>query len=385
MSKSLRICLIGSAQSIHIQRWGAFLASHGHEVHVLSNFPGEVRGAKVWPLWNKKQYGNLAYFLSICRVYHLLRTLRPDVVHFHYLGGTSIYSLILDLLDFPVIIVATPWGSDIYGKRFLRTWATRRLLERSDKVITTSQSMSNSIQQRFSINPTKLVAYSWGVDLSLFEPALEEDKVKLREALGIPKFSLVVFSNRTMAPLYRTELIVKAFLKVREKAMDLFLVLLEGPRGSPSVEKYREQIKRMVRGFEGSIQVLRGFIHPALMSQYLKASDVVISIPISDQRSTSVLEALASCPILILSPIPPYLELQQEGYNFIMLPQVTEESLAEALLSLQAIPQPTRKEWLQANYELIAQRENWAIQAMKVEGEYYALLQRYDRLKRQGT
>lgn len=371
MSKSLKICLIGSAQSIHIQRWGSFLASRGHKVHILSNFPGEVRGARVWPLHSKKQYGNLAYPFSILQVYRLLRMLQPDVVHFHYLGGSSLYSLILNRLSIPAVVV-TPWGNDVYGKQALRKAFLKRLLERADKVITTSRAMSNVIQESFGIYSAKLVTHSWGIDPALFRPISPESKLALRTELDIPNSSFVIFSNRTVASLYRIEVIIRAFLKAQEMAQGLFLVVLEGPPGNMA---YREQMRKLVREAGGTIRLLQGLITPEMMSKYLAISDVVISIPSSDQRSTSVLEALASCPVVILSNIPPYAELHEEGYKVILLPQVTEENLKETLLFVQTLPLPLREQWLQSNYQLVAQQENWEIQAAKIEQEYYRLLQ----------
>jgi glycosyltransferase involved in cell wall biosynthesis len=186
-----------------------------------------------------------------------------------------------------------------------------------------------------------------------------------------------------MAPIYRTELIVKAFVRAKKEAPDLFLVLLEGPPLDSRGESYREQIKQIIKGSTESIKLVPGYIPQEVMSKYLKASDAVISIPCTDQRSTSVLEALASCPIVILSNIPPYLELQQEGYSFILLSEATEENLAKVMLAVQSVPLSTREGWLQANYKLIAEKENWEIQAAKIEGEYYALLERKHQTEHQ--
>jgi len=371
--KPLKICLVGSAQSIHIQRWGSFFASRGHEVHILSNFPGDIKGAKVWSLYSKTQYGNLAYFFSIPQVYRLLRMIQPDVVHFHYLGGSILYSLIFSLLD-SLVVVVTPWGSDIYGKQTLKKILVRRFLKRTDEIITTSKAMSKIIQESFGIAPDRLLTYSWGVDLNLFRPLSQKNKATLRAELEIPESSFVIFSNRSMAPIYRVEVVVRAFLKARETVQGLFLVVLEGPAGDQQRTKYRERVGKLIEDAGGTIRLLKDEISPEMMSKYLSVSDVVVSIPVSDQRSTSVLEALTSCPVVILSNIPPYMELQKEGYKIIMLPQVNEENLKKSLLSTQALPLFIREQWLQNNYQLIRQRESWEIQALKVEREYYRLL-----------
>lgn len=370
----MKICLIGSAQSIHIQKWGAFLASCGHEVHVLSNFPGKVTGATVWPLYNKKKYGNLAYIFSIWSVYHLLKMLQPNIIHFHYLGGSSLYSLILNYFDLPVVVV-TPWGSDIYIKNVLKQLFVRKILKRADKIITTSRAMSKVIRESFGIDPAKIATYSWGIDITLFQPLPGEKKLALRAELNIPKSSFVIFSNRALAPLYRTELVIRAFSKARKIDEKLFLIVLEGPPGDQEVMRYRKRVKRLVKDAGESIRVLEGFISPEMMSKYLAVSDAVVSIPSSDQKSTSVLEALATCPVVILSNIPPYKELQEEGYEVIILPKVSEENLKEILLSVRSLPLSIQEQWLKKNYQLVAQQENWEIQATKIEQEYYRLLE----------
>lgn len=374
LNKPLKICLIGSAQSIHIQRWGAFLASRGHEVHILSNFSGQVRGAKVWPLCNKKRYGNLAYLLSLPRVYRLLRMLHPDITHFHYIGGSSLYSLVLNHLELPAVVV-TPWGSDIYSKQIpIKKMFIKRLLERADEVLTTSESMSDVIRESFGIDPVKIVTYSWGIDLKLFRPVLQEERVELRAKLNIPRESFVIFSNRSMAPLYRIELIINAFLKAQRRSPDLFLVVLEGPAGDKLKNNYQKHIRKLIANARGKIKLLEGFVPPDLISKYLAISDTVVSIPVSDQKSTSVLEALASCPIVILSNIAPYRKLQDEGYRVTILPQVSEKDLQEALLAARVVPICMREQWLERNHRIILQRENWEEQAIKIEKEYYKLL-----------
>ena len=369
MTQPLRICLIGSAQSIHIKRWAKFLASRNHEVHVLSVFHDRIDGATIWKLPSKARYGNFSYVLSLPKVYQLLRQLNPDVVHVHYLGGSSIY--------FPVlrgrVTVATPWGSDIYTlQSSVWSFMVRKLLEKSDKVITTSKSMAETIMKLFRIESEKIATYSWGIDLDLFKPATEAKRTLLRRELNIPLDTFVIFSNRTMAPIYRTDVILESFLNIKEKRHALFLVVLEGPIASNAISEYRTRLRKRAAN-DNSIRFLSGVITPETMAKYLQVSDVAISIPTSDQRGSSVLEAFASGPIVILSNLPVYKEMCKEGYKAIMLQDASKEELAKAILETCSMDF-SLQETARNNHDIVKQRENWNVQAAKVEDEYYALL-----------
>jgi len=381
--KPLKICLVGSARSIHIQRWEAFLSSHGHEVHILTNFPSKVVKQRTWHLLNKEKYGVAAYLFSIFKFYYLIRNIRPDIIHFHYVGGPSIYSLVINHLNTPIIV--SPWGNDVYlGSSIVRKMLIQKLFNSAVLIFTTSHDMSKHIQKFFNIDPTKIMTISWGIDVKLFHPPSLNEKIKLREELNIPKSSFVVFSNRSMTPVYQVDLIVRAFLSIIEKRKDFFLLLLEGTESAfnHKIIRYRRKIKEMIKNKENFIKIIKGFISPTIMSQYLKASDVVFSIPLSDQRSTSVLEGLACCPIVILSSIPPYLELQEEGYKVIILREFTIDNVEEIIYLAKSLHPSTCKDWIQDNYRIILERENWEIQATKVEMEYYNCLEKYKSMRK---
>ena len=370
MRKPLRICLIGSAQSIHVKRWGRFLASKGHNVHILSVFHDVIEGAKVWTLPTKERYGNICYFLSLPKVYWLLKRLNADIVHLHYLGGSAFYFPLIS----PYVVVSSPWGDDIYAlKNPLKKTAVAHTFKKSKRILATSKEMAGIVEKRFNIESKRIISCSWGIDTSVFRPAPNEERIALRKELGIPPSAFVIFSNRIMAPGYRTDLIVESFLAAQQKSDNLFLVLLEGPVPSDRAFKYRNHISSMV-ATKNSIRVLAGVIPPTDMSGYLRISDLVISIPVSDQRASSVLEALACSPVVILSNLPAYQELIQEGYEAIILQNVERESLLQAILTVRREGLHLKRTALAANYALIQKQEDWNSQADKVEAVYYALL-----------
>jgi len=47
VKEKLKICYIGDAQSIHLQRWARWFAERGYEVHLITDRPHEIKGVKL--------------------------------------------------------------------------------------------------------------------------------------------------------------------------------------------------------------------------------------------------------------------------------------------------------------------------------------------------
>lgn len=367
----MKICIIGSAKSIHIQKWGCYFASRGHEVTILSNLPGWVEGTQTFQLYDTRKFGKIAYLMSLLRVRELIRSINPDLVHFHYLGGISLYSWAMDRSP----LVATPWGSDIYHvSNPIMKYFVRKLLHKASRILTTSTSMAGFLMARYGVDNKKIGTYSWGIDTSLFRTALPEEKKNIRKDLEIPETSFVIFSNRVLSPLYQIDMIVRAFLDAEATLINPYLIILEGDDDiSESITKYRASIRSQCSGHH-NIRFLRGPITSSVMAAYLKVSDVAISIPNSDQRSTSVLEALATTPAIILSDLPAYRDLRNDGYLFTLLENLSEKFVGAAFQEAQSISHAERKRKMQWNSNLIHENENWTKQAALIEKEYLALI-----------
>jgi glycosyltransferase involved in cell wall biosynthesis len=369
----MNICLIGSSDSVHIKKWSAYFAARGHDVSVLSNSRTPIEGVRTVVLFEKRKFGNLAYLLSLPRVRKTLRALNPDIVHFHYLGGVSLYGLVAK----GPVILATPWGSDIYRlKNRLMKKVIARLFRKSAEILTTSTPMAAFLQKNFAVDREKISTYSWGIETRLFTPAAPDEKARLREGLNIPESAFLIFSNRTMAPMYKTDLILRAFLESEGRLDHPFLVLLEGDADvGEGIRKYRDSIRTMSAG-KDNIRILPGLIPTEVMAEYLRAADVAISIPSSDQRSSSVLEALASGPSVILSGLPPYQELKKEGYQVSLIERLSEQSLVQAFLESHSLPSSAKQDIQKKNLVLIRESEDWLTQAAKIETRYAFLLKR---------
>lgn len=332
----LTVLLVAPANSVHTRRWAGALVRAGHRVVVASWSPGrELPGADVRTAPARWAGPALRMPLAWAWLHRLIRTVGPDLVHVHSLGS---HGLLACALPARLTLVATPWGSEVRAARHsaLRSAVIRRIVRRADLVLPTSPSVGDEMHRAYAVPAARIQVFSWGVagDIIAAQPLISPAAV--RSAYGIPGDAIVVTSLRTTAPTYRVREIVQAFARAAASRPDIFLVLLRGhcPDRS-SARRANQEYVRSVREDAVAIKhrmlVVNRTLSPAETFEIMCASDVAISIPAGDQRSSSVLEAaLAGCQLL-LSDIAPYREMASDGLIAELLPEPIVSTLSGQL------------------------------------------------------
>ena len=108
----LRLCFVGPANSVTTRRWVEWFARRGHDTTVLTVEPvadSDPKLVRQVALAGSSGTGKFARLVSAGHLAVILRALKPDVVHAHYLRGLA-WGL---LLARPHRFVVTPWGSDV--------------------------------------------------------------------------------------------------------------------------------------------------------------------------------------------------------------------------------------------------------------------------------
>jgi glycosyltransferase involved in cell wall biosynthesis len=302
----------------------------------------------------------------------MVADVRPDVVHVHSLGSHGLLSLALPRGPAHVV---TPWGSELDAARRSATRAavTRQALRRADLVLPTSAQVAVEITRAYAVPPTRIRVLSWGVAENLISALPSISAQAVRSAFGIPAGATVVLSVRSIAATYRTLEIVRAFARAAVGRPDLFLVLLSGHRPDResarwAKEGYLGRVRDAASAAGDRVLVVERTLTPEETFELMCASDIAVSIPPSDQRSSSVLEAaLAGCRLL-LADIAPYREMIRDGLAADLLPEPVTTSLADHLRRVR--PDEASRD---GNRRFILTQENGAIKATVLEGIYRQL------------
>jgi glycosyltransferase involved in cell wall biosynthesis len=352
------------------------LSSIGYRVVVASWQPGpeladaELRVAPAVSASPVQRVPRAAVWLR-----RMIRDVQPDIVHIHSLGVHG--ALALALPSGPVQVV-TPWGSELRAARnsVARASVVRFAARRAGLVLPTSPSVAAEMIDRYAVPPTRVRVLSWGVDEALIAAYPSISPGPVRASIGIPADATVVLSVRSTAAVYRTLEIVSAFARAAADRPDLFLVVLGGHRpdresAQRAKDDYLDRIRDAASAIRDRCIILADPLTPKETFEVMCASDIAVSIPAGDQRSSSVLEAaLAGCRLL-LSDIAPYREMINDGLAAELLAEPVTSSLTEHLRRV-----TTNESISRSNKQFILTKEHGAIKACELDRIYRNLISR---------
>lgn len=279
---SRHLCLLGDANSVHVQRWAAEMRARGWRVSLVTARPHPIEGVRQVVLPPIRSTTDWLWRVGAAR--RAVAELNPDIVHAHYV--TSYGYLAARCGRHPLVMTA--WGSDLLvtprNSRLLRL-LTRWILGHADLVTGDSPDLLAAAHQLRKGLITELI--HWGVDLTRFSPKAWSEK---------PGFDAV--SLRSWEPNYRIDVILRALALVREKRPDVRLHLLGGGSLESSLQA---QVAHL--GLGEAVR-FHGRLDDAGMAAVLDRCRFSISVPESDATSVSVLESMACGLVVIASDLP---------------------------------------------------------------------------------
>jgi glycosyltransferase involved in cell wall biosynthesis len=297
--RPLVIAVLGDPNSVHVRRWIARLA-HDHQVTMLvmegqtveGDFPA---GVNVASYTSYDRHPPLIRGVVEARrsLRHVLGRLQPDILHAHYL---TVYGWHARLAGFHPFAV-TVWGSDVLITARVELNArlyARLTLASADLVMGDSAELVQaSIDLGARAGRTHLVQF--GVDTDRFAPG--PDPGPLRERLGLVG-RRVIFSPRTIAPLYRQTIAVAALAELAPDVVLLMSRHLAQANEIAAVERTAAELRI------GDRVIIVPAIDHREMPDYYRLADAVLSIPISDGTPVTLLETLATGRPVVATDLP---------------------------------------------------------------------------------
>ena len=352
----MKICYLADAQNIHTKKWTEFFVKRGNQVHVISFSEAAIEGTTVHFIRSKIPQSKIKYLLNIGRVRNLIHEIHPDVLHAHhatsygFLGACSGYR--------PFVITAH--GSDILVSPeqsiFLRT-IVKYSLRKADLITTVAEHMRRRIGQ-LGIDKNTIHVFQYGLDLDEFTM---QKKHKSNEE----RFRYII-SIRALKPLYNIEMVIRAFpLVLNEQPCVKLKIVGDGPlRKKLTNLTYRLGLGSKVE-FKGSLS------HPEVVRE-LYDSEVYVSTAKSDGCSLSLLEALATGTIPVVSDIPANREWIVDGENGYLVPLNDTRALADKIVQA-FIHRTVKSDTIQKNRNLVEQKASLEKNLLRMERLYSRL------------
>jgi glycosyltransferase involved in cell wall biosynthesis len=299
----MKVNYFANPNSVHVHRW---LGLVPQDVEILGFTVHEVSASNSGA-WRRTGWLSGAVRYVAAGLQLRFSRLEGAFIHAHNASG---YGLMAYMSGAPYIL--TVYGSEIYAadtKGPIYRALMRRIVNNASIVTCTSRAMEEYLASVLGVRREAIDMFSLGIALDHFK-ASPEARQRARTRMNFDGLK-VITSNRRMQPQYRIDLILNAFSIFRSQEPNSHLVLFEGD----SDLEYKADLRRAIdqHRIADSVTIVEGMRSPAEVRDYLIASDIVISIPTSDQMSASILEAAACGCYLVVSAIDAYAEIISDG------------------------------------------------------------------------
>jgi glycosyltransferase involved in cell wall biosynthesis len=300
-AEPLTIAYLGDANSIHVRRWASHFSALGHRITLLvpsdqvvsPGLPDAIAIERFVPhtAHRLRQLGMLDTRRSLRRA---LARVDPDVLHAHHLTVNGMRAWMSGFHPYAV----TVWGSDVLVtvRRSVRARIFARLSLHSADLVTGISGHLVRAAVAAGARPERSRVLHFGVDLARF--AAGPDPAALRDRLGLVG-RRVLFSPRTIAPLYRQATVVDALARLPQ---DVALVMTRHNANGAELERIEARIAE--RGLTGRVVIVPSVAYEE-MSDFYRLADVVVSVPESDAGPITLVEALAVGRPTVCSDLPP--------------------------------------------------------------------------------
>jgi glycosyltransferase involved in cell wall biosynthesis len=348
-----KICLVGSASSIHMKKWAGYFVAQNYEVHCITCGDATIRDVRM----HKVGFGlgMPDYGLAIPRVAWLIRQIKPDLVHVHYIAGYGLMSLPALYSGIPVI--ATAWGSDVLVAPNENPFARRTinlLLRKAQHLIAVSRHLKDAMIN-LGAEAEKITVLPIGVDTNIFTPTEK-----------IPHNDLRIITLNAHEPVYNTGHIILALKEVVKERKNVQATVVG--TGSET-----DRLREMAVSLDLSRYItFTGRVPLDELLKLLKESDVYISAASSAGTPVSLLEAMACGVYPIITDIPGHRDWVDNGINGLLFSPGATDALTRAIISAATDSVDTKKTGAYSR-NLVVQKADWVKCMSEAEQIYHRL------------
>ncbi len=294
--KTRRLLLIGSSNgSAHLKNYYELVQSYFDEVLIVSNQVIDYSNSITVPFGLKNP---ITLWRSIFSIEKAIERFQPDCIHVHQANVYAFAAIRANKQGIPLVL--TTWGSDVLllpQSNFINRWMVRYNLKHASFITADASFMGERITELSGRKDT--VIANFGIDL----PDMKQDVSKEK----------IIYSNRMHESLYNVSEILSGTANFLNSHSDWTLII--AGQGAET-EKLKFQAKEKLP--EQQVQFVGFLSREENISNYRRAS-IFISIPSSDGTAVSLLEAMASGCIPVVSDLPANREWVMDGKNGIIV------------------------------------------------------------------
>lgn len=275
-------------------------------------------------------------FIAFWKVYRLLRSVRPEVVHTHTAKAGALGRVAAWLARVPVR-VHTFHGHTFHG--YFGPFATRvflaieRALARlTTRIVVLSESQARDIVHSYRICDRAQVAIiPLGLDLERFRPhRANGGRASFRRELGVRDGVPVVTTVGRLVPIKNHDLFIDAAASLVRRGVEAMFVIVGG---GPEEPRLRARVEEL--GLSRHVRVLGWRTD---LERIYAGTDVVVLSSRNEGTPVALIEALAAGRAVVATDVGGVRDVLAGGYLGQIVPPDQPEALARAVPRFLADP-----------------------------------------------
>jgi glycosyltransferase involved in cell wall biosynthesis len=199
--------------------------------------------------------------------------------------------------------------------------------------------------------PRSEIGLYYGVDVDRFRPADKQERMRLRERLGLPADRFLIVLSSRISHEKDPETVLRATARARREGLDAVLLNLGG-----GYKQFLDLASALDLPEPSQWVFGRPAVHPMTeLADYFRAADAIALASLAEGAAYSTLEGLA-CETPVVATAVGGMAVQLDGYAR-LTPRQDVDAMARVFLQLAANPEAARAE-AQAGREYV--RREWS-------------------------
>ena len=238
-----------------------------------------------------------------------------DILHLQGNYSPSLNLMMMDALSCPTVL--NIYGSDFYRKYLLDEFSRHeresfeKVIHRADHITCNWYNTHREFVKAFPEAEAKSSFFPWGVDEKWMDPA--------QPLRGWPDAEKVFLSARGLYDYNNVDVVVEAFCRAFADRPDWKLFIVNGYGNHAHTV---EHVGKIIQNYNAQEQVIMRvgswILEEELMALYERA-DYNFCFGSSDQLTVSIFYGLLKRAVNLLSPLPNYFYLYEQGYRSLQI------------------------------------------------------------------
>lgn len=302
----------------------------------------------------------MEFLSAISKVRRIIRLEKPDLI---IAERVTSYGFLAALTGFRPYLVAQQGITDIYPPHSItapfKVLIQKYTFHKVALIHAWGEAMTNSMLKH-GADKNKILVMPKGIDLQTFTYSPQKKLDKIRAIV-----------TRSLTPDYRHHIILRAFAEIKQKGIPFELTIV----GDGVL---REELITLSRSLNIQCEIVfTGRIPNHTLPDYLRFSNLYLSMPCTEGMSASLLEAFATGCYPIVTDLPGNRAWIEHNINGMLVPIDRADLLAQAITDFWQQKEISFESAVQVNVATVREKADYSKNMKRISDIYHEIIKKH--------